>query len=53
MALQIVALKFIPKVGKSLSELKSLEQEIAIMYTLSHENIISLYDCLETDDEVR
>ncbi len=48
----MVALKFIPKVGKSESELRSLEQEISIMAALRHDNIVELHECLETDDEV-
>lgn len=47
-----MALKFIPKVGKSEAELRGLEQEMAIMYQLRHDNIIALHDCLETQDEV-
>lgn len=50
--LQIVALKFIPKVGKSGDELHALEREIAIMRALRHDNIVALYDWLETDSEV-
>ena len=49
---QIVALKFIPKVGKSADELKALQREIAIMRALRHENIVALYDWLETESEV-
>ena len=49
---QIVAVKFIPKVGKSLEELKALEREIEIMCHLRHGNIIALYECIETDTEV-
>ena len=49
---QIVALKFIPKRGKSENELRALEREIAIMSKLRHKNIISLYECIETDSEV-
>ena len=49
---QIVALKFIAKLGKGAAELRALEREIAIMSKLRHENIISLYECIETDSEV-
>lgn len=49
---QIVALKFIPKFGKSEDELQALQKEIAIMRALKHENIVALYDWLETDLEV-
>ena len=50
--LQTVALKLIPKVGKGKEELKALDREISIMRELHHDNIISLYDCIETRDEV-
>ncbi len=48
----MVALKFIPKQGKSEDELCALQREITIMRALRHENIIALYDWLETDSEV-
>ena len=50
--LQVVALKFIPKHGKSEDELRALQREITIMRALRHENIVALYDWLETDSEV-
>ena len=50
--MQIVALKFIPKLGKSGHELQALQREIAIMQALRHENIVALYDWIETDTEV-
>ena len=50
--LQIVALKFIAKPGKSVKELQALEREIEIMSKLRHKNIISLYEFIETDSEV-
>lgn len=49
----MVALKFIQKLGKSEAELRALQGEIAIMRDLRHDNIIALYDWLETDSEVR
>lgn len=49
---QMVALKFIPKLGKSGPELQALQREITIMRALRHENIVALYDWLETDSEV-
>ncbi|XP_041347923.1 serine/threonine-protein kinase 36-like isoform X2 [Gigantopelta aegis] len=49
---QIVALKFIPKVGKSEKELRSLRREIEIMRGLHHDNIIEMLDSFETDKEV-
>lgn len=50
--IQIVALKFIPKVGKSADELRALQREIDIMRALRHDNIVALYDWLETESEV-
>ena len=44
----IVALKFIPKHGKSEKDLVNLRQEIEIMRGLDHENIITLLDNFET-----
>uniref|UniRef100_A0A8B9GBC9 non-specific serine/threonine protein kinase n=1 Tax=Amazona collaria TaxID=241587 RepID=A0A8B9GBC9_9PSIT len=49
---QVVALKFIPKVGRSEKELKDLQQEIEIMRGLYHPNIIQMLDSFETDKEV-
>ena len=48
----MVALKFIPKQGKSADELRALQREITIMRALRHDNIVALYDWLETDSEV-
>ncbi|EDO31543.1 predicted protein [Nematostella vectensis] len=47
-----VALKFIPKTGRSEKELKCLQREIDIMRGLQHENIIRLLDSFETPQEV-
>ncbi|NXL88452.1 STK36 kinase, partial [Alectura lathami] len=49
---QVVALKFIPKVGRSEKELKNLQREIEIMRGLHHPNIIEMLDSFETDKEV-
>uniref|UniRef100_A0A8B9PZW8 non-specific serine/threonine protein kinase n=1 Tax=Apteryx owenii TaxID=8824 RepID=A0A8B9PZW8_APTOW len=49
---QVVALKFIPKVGRSERELKNLQREIEIMRGLHHPNIIQMLDSFETDKEV-
>ncbi|NXE14847.1 STK36 kinase, partial [Lophotis ruficrista] len=49
---QVVALKFIPKVGRSEKELKNLQREIEIMRGLHHPNIIHMLDSFETDKEV-
>ena len=45
---QIVALKFILKHGKSEKDIKSLRQEIEILRTLQHENVIRMMDSFET-----
>jgi serine/threonine protein kinase len=45
-------MKFIPKLGKTEKELKTLEKEIDILRTLAHENIVQLLDSLETDNEM-
>ena len=45
---QITAMKFIMKHGKSETDLKSLRQEIEILRTLRHENIIRMLDDFET-----
>ena len=47
---QVVALKFIPKGGRSQKELKVLRQEIEILRTLQHENIVKLLGvCVEQE----
>ncbi|XP_077361402.1 serine/threonine-protein kinase 36 isoform X2 [Festucalex cinctus] len=49
---QVVALKFMPKMGRSNKELQSLKKEIDIMSNLQHPNIVKLFDSFETDTEV-
>uniref|UniRef100_A0A8B9DH38 non-specific serine/threonine protein kinase n=1 Tax=Anser cygnoides TaxID=8845 RepID=A0A8B9DH38_ANSCY len=49
---RVVALKFIPKVGRSEKELKNLQREIEIMRGLRHPNIVQMLDSFETDKEV-
>ena len=49
---QIVALKFIAKKGRSSKDLTNLQREIDIMRTLHHPNIIALLDSFETEEEV-
>uniref|UniRef100_A0A5F8GTI9 Serine/threonine-protein kinase 36 n=1 Tax=Monodelphis domestica TaxID=13616 RepID=A0A5F8GTI9_MONDO len=49
---QVVALKFIPKLGRSDKELRNLHREIEIMRGLRHPNIIQMLDSFETDKEV-
>ncbi|XP_061465302.1 serine/threonine-protein kinase 36 isoform X2 [Rhineura floridana] len=49
---QVVALKFIPKVGRLQKELKNLQREIEIMRGLHHPNIVQMLDSFETDKEV-
>lgn len=50
--LKIVAMKFIPKVGKSENALKNLKLEIEIMRSMHHTNIIEMQDSFETEREV-
>lgn len=49
---KVVALKFIPKVGRSEKELQSLKREIDIMRGLRHPNIVQMFDSFETEKEV-
>ena len=49
---QIVAIKFIPTVGRTDRELSALRQEIEILRTLQHENIVLMLDYFETDNEI-
>ncbi|XP_019378201.1 PREDICTED: serine/threonine-protein kinase 36 isoform X2 [Gavialis gangeticus] len=49
---QVVALKFIPKLGRSEKELRNLQREIEIMRGLHHPNIVQMLDSFETDKEV-
>ncbi|KAM3868988.1 serine/threonine-protein kinase 36 [Diretmus argenteus] len=49
---QVVALKCIPKVGRSEKELRSLKKEIEIMRGLQHPNIVQMFDSFETETEV-
>ncbi|XP_059961985.1 serine/threonine-protein kinase 36 isoform X1 [Mesoplodon densirostris] len=49
---QVVALKFIPKLGHSEKELRNLQREIEIMRGLRHPNIVHMLDSFETDKEV-
>jgi serine/threonine protein kinase len=46
-----VAMKFIPKHGKTEKDLKSLRQEIGILSNLSHPNIIKMIEYFETKTE--
>ncbi|KAF2987715.1 hypothetical protein EK904_001153, partial [Melospiza melodia maxima] len=50
--MNVVALKFIPKVGRSEKELKNLQREIEIVRDLHHPNIIQMLDSFETANEV-
>jgi fused-like protein len=49
---QIVAIKFIPTTGRSEKELTTLRQEIEILRTLQHENIVLMLDYFETETEI-
>jgi serine/threonine protein kinase len=46
-----VAMKFINKHGKNEKDIKNLRQEIGILRTLNHENIILMFDAFETERE--
>lgn len=48
---QAVALKFISTRGKSEKDLKNLRQEMSILRTLNHDNIILLIDSFETSSD--
>ncbi len=48
---ETVAMKFIPKHGKTEKDLKSLRQEIGILSNLSHPNIIKMIEYFETKTE--
>lgn len=47
----VVALKCISKKGKTEKELRNLRSEIEILTKLSHNHIICVFDCFETDAE--
>ncbi|KAM4025845.1 LOW QUALITY PROTEIN: serine/threonine-protein kinase 36 [Anomaloglossus baeobatrachus] len=49
---EVVALKFIPKVGRSEKDLRGLKREIQIMRDLRHPNIVRMLDSCETEREV-
>lgn len=49
---EVVALKFMPKLGRSENQLQSLKREIEIMRDLRHPNIVQLFDSFETETEV-
>lgn len=42
-------MKFINKHGKNEKDIKNLRQEIGILRTLNHENIILMFDAFETE----
>ncbi|CAN6213297.1 unnamed protein product [Urochloa humidicola] len=48
---QMVAMKFILKLGKTDKDLHNLRQEIEILRKLKHENIIEMIDAFETPQE--
>lgn len=48
---QTVAMKFIPKHGRSEKELHNLRQEIEILRKLKHDNIIEMLDSFESPQE--
>ena len=47
-----VALKLIPKVGKSVSDIESIRQEVKIQQKLHHPNIVQVYEAFETKNEL-
>ncbi|XP_038058960.1 serine/threonine-protein kinase 36-like isoform X2 [Patiria miniata] len=49
---KVVALKFIPKLGRSEKDIENLRREIEIMRELHNENIIEMLDSFETAKEV-
>ncbi|VDD79214.1 unnamed protein product [Mesocestoides corti] len=49
---QTVALKFIPKSGKSDRAFQNLKKEIEIMKSMDHPNIIAMVDAFETPKEM-
>ncbi|KAK2956030.1 putative serine/threonine protein kinase [Blattamonas nauphoetae] len=49
---QVVAMKFISKVGKTKKDLRNLQLEIDIMQRLHHDNICMLLDTFETDTDI-
>ncbi len=50
-ALRTVAIKLIPKAGKKEKDVKGLRQEIDILRTLRHANIIQMLDAFETGSD--
>ena len=48
---QTVAMKFISKQGKQEKDIRNLRQEISILRTVNHENIIRMFDYFETEQE--
>lgn len=47
----VVAMKFIVKKGKNEKEIRSLRQEIDILTSLDHDNVVMLLDAFETQTE--
>ena len=50
---QVVAMKFISKIGRTEKELRTLRREIEIMKSMHHDNIVEMIDTFETQNEVR
>ena len=44
-------MKFISKQGKQEKDIRNLRQEISILRTVNHENIIRMFDYFETEQE--
>lgn len=49
---QFVALKLVPKHGKTADQLRALRAEVRIMRGLDHPHIVQLLDCFETAEHV-
>ena len=50
---EVVALKFIPRTGRSEKEVRALQREIDIMRELVHPNIVHMHESFETAGQVR
>lgn len=51
-SLEIVAMKFISKSGRSSKDLRLLQEEMKILHQLDHPHIIRMIESFETPDEI-